>query len=224
MVLLQQYQRPRTPTLPFNGQDLPQEEVADLLKTGTDSAAASLKNASDAAASQQAASLSEKNAAQSEQNAATSEENAAISESNAYDHEIAAATAAIQTAMYLLAPMYLTESLGRAALVSAGAASGTTFMVQGDGSTVAAYEYRFVDTNTVSTLIASYAAATAVLVTEVEDTAANIASAASVLNTVNKFKGKKVWDLTNKRLLRASGTTPTSSWDLISGGTSVIPS
>lgn len=226
MILQQTRQTPRAKTLPFNGQDLPNKEIAELMKEAADSAAAaqtaersvtSSKNQVDQDAAQVA--LDKQATATSAQNAATSAQNASTSETNAYDHEIAAATAAIQTAMYLVAPMYLTEPLGRADAISRGA---PTFMVQGNGTTVAAYEYRVVDANTPATLIAQYAPSTS-LGTEVEDTAANIASATSAINTVNKFNGKKVWDTTNKRLMRSSGSAPTSPWNVMDGSGTITP-
>ncbi|CAN7267932.1 hypothetical protein [Caballeronia sp. LjRoot31] len=53
--------------------------------------------------------------------------------------------------------VYVSEPIGRAAV-----ADGQAFKVQGDGTTVAAYEYRRVNAATPSTLIASYPAAQAV--------------------------------------------------------------
>jgi hypothetical protein len=53
--------------------------------------------------------------------------------------------------------VYVSEPVGRAAV-----ADGQAFKVQGDGVSVAAYEYRRVNAGTVSTLIATYPAASAV--------------------------------------------------------------
>lgn len=55
-------------------------------------------------------------------------------------------------------------------------------------------------------------------------TAANIASATSSVNTSGKYVGLLVWDTTNKRLLRSSGTTATSEWAVVDGSAQVIPS
>lgn len=54
-------------------------------------------------------------------------------------------------------------------------------------------------------------------------TAANIASAAAVINTTGKYTGLMVWDTTNKRLLRASGGTAVAAWDVVDGSASVTP-
>lgn len=62
-----------------------------------------------------------------------------------------------------------------------------------------------------------------VLGTGIEATAAQIASAAATINTTAKYLGKKVWDTTNNRELRARGSSATSPWDLVSGGTTVTP-
>lgn len=55
------------------------------------------------------------------------------------------------------------------------------------------------------------------------DTAANIASAAAVLNSVGKSAGKQVWDTTNKRIMVASGSLPTSAWFVADGSSGVNP-
>lgn len=54
-------------------------------------------------------------------------------------------------------------------------------------------------------------------------TAANIASKASTVNTVNKYAGLFVWDSTNNRLMRANGATDVSVWWVVDGSTSVTP-
>ena len=56
-----------------------------------------------------------------------------------------------------------------------------------------------------------------------EDTAANIASVASAINTVGKYEGKQVWDVTSARMMRATGSTAASTWQSIGGGTTVTP-
>jgi uncharacterized membrane protein len=55
------------------------------------------------------------------------------------------------------------------------------------------------------------------------DTAANIASAAASINTVNKYAGRRVWDSTNNRELRASGSLATSVWHVVDGSVTVTP-
>lgn len=57
----------------------------------------------------------------------------------------------------------------------------------------------------------------------VEDTAANIASAASTINTLYKDKGKVVWDTTNRRAMRARGSLATDPWDVVDGSATVTP-
>lgn len=57
-----------------------------------------------------------------------------------------------------------------------------------------------------------------------EDTAANIADIAAAINTTGKYSGKYVWDTTNNRLMRASGTTAASAWYVVDGSASVTPS
>lgn len=54
--------------------------------------------------------------------------------------------------------------------------------------------------------------------------AANIASATSTINTVNKYAGLYIWDSTNNRLMRSSGSLATSAWYVVDGSTSVTPS
>ena len=54
-------------------------------------------------------------------------------------------------------------------------------------------------------------------------TAADIASAASAINTNLKYEGRLVWDSTNNRMLRASGRGTTSAWYIVDGSGSVTP-
>ncbi len=56
-----------------------------------------------------------------------------------------------------------------------------------------------------------------------EVTAANIAAIANAINTTDKRKGKIVWDTTNNRAMRASGTTAASPWHVIDGSATVTP-
>jgi hypothetical protein len=55
-------------------------------------------------------------------------------------------------------------------------------------------------------------------------TATQIASKTAAINTTEKYVGLMVWDTTNKRQLRASGSTDVAAWDVIDGSASVIPS
>ena len=54
-------------------------------------------------------------------------------------------------------------------------------------------------------------------------TAVDIASAAATINTINKYEGLIVWDTTNKRLLRASGSAAVSEWAVVDGSAQVTP-
>jgi hypothetical protein len=56
------------------------------------------------------------------------------------------------------------------------------------------------------------------------ETAADIADVASSINTVGKYEGLMVWDTTNKRQLRASGSLPADDWDVIDGSVQITPS
>ena len=55
-------------------------------------------------------------------------------------------------------------------------------------------------------------------------TAAAIADKPNAINTTGKYAGLMVWDITNKRLMRASGSTDISDWDCVAGTPSVTPS
>lgn len=57
-----------------------------------------------------------------------------------------------------------------------------------------------------------------------EETAANIADISASINTSGKYTAKLVWDTTNNRLMRASGTSAASAWYVVDGSTSVTPS
>jgi hypothetical protein len=56
-----------------------------------------------------------------------------------------------------------------------------------------------------------------------EYTAAQIANIAHAVNTTGKAKGVRVWDTTNNRELRASGSTAASAWYVLDGSASVTP-
>lgn len=55
------------------------------------------------------------------------------------------------------------------------------------------------------------------------DSAANIASAAAVVNTRNKLAGLMIRDTTNNRVMVASGSSATSPWYVADGSASVTP-
>jgi len=54
-------------------------------------------------------------------------------------------------------------------------------------------------------------------------TATDIASAAAAINTTGKYEGLMVWDTTNKRMLRSSGSAAVSEWAVVDGSAQVIP-
>jgi hypothetical protein len=54
-------------------------------------------------------------------------------------------------------------------------------------------------------------------------TAAQISDKTSTANTLNKYDGLFVWDITNHRLMRSSGSTDVSPWWVVDGSTSVTP-
>ena len=54
-------------------------------------------------------------------------------------------------------------------------------------------------------------------------TATNIATQAATINSEGKYTGLMVWDITNKRLLRASGGAAGAAWDVVDGSASVTP-
>lgn len=56
------------------------------------------------------------------------------------------------------------------------------------------------------------------------DTAANIASKTTAINTVGKYQGRSVFDTTNTRLMVANGPNNTDLWYRADGGLSVTPS
>lgn len=55
------------------------------------------------------------------------------------------------------------------------------------------------------------------------DTAANIADISADINTVGKYEGLLVWDTTNKRMLRSSGSDAGDDWDVVDGSAQVTP-
>lgn len=55
-------------------------------------------------------------------------------------------------------------------------------------------------------------------------TATDLASKTAPVNTIGKYAGLFVWDSTNNRLMRASGSTDVAVWWVVDGSTSVTPS
>lgn len=54
-------------------------------------------------------------------------------------------------------------------------------------------------------------------------TAADIAAVGATINTAGKFIGRLVWDSTNNRMLRASGTAAADPWYVVDGSATVTP-
>lgn len=54
-------------------------------------------------------------------------------------------------------------------------------------------------------------------------TAANIADITHAVNTTGKLTGLLVWDTTNNRMLRSSGTTAAAPWHVVDGSATVTP-
>ena len=54
-------------------------------------------------------------------------------------------------------------------------------------------------------------------------TAIQIADKTSTVNTVDKYDGLYIWDTTNHRLMRASGSLVTDVWWVVDGSVSVTP-
>ena len=61
------------------------------------------------------------------------------------------------------------------------------------------------------------------MLTTPTDTAANIASAVAAINTTGKYDGLFIWDTTNNRMLRSSGSLAVSPWYVVSGLVTVTP-
>ena len=55
------------------------------------------------------------------------------------------------------------------------------------------------------------------------DSAVNIASATSQINTRNKLTNTMIFDSTNNRVMIARGTLPTSPWYVVDGSATVTP-
>lgn len=53
--------------------------------------------------------------------------------------------------------------------------------------------------------------------------AADLANKASSINTLEKYAGKLVWDTTNSRMMRASGSIDVSTWVVVDGSVTVTP-
>lgn len=54
--------------------------------------------------------------------------------------------------------------------------------------------------------------------------ATDIAAVGATINTAGKFVGRLVWDSTNNRMLRASGTAAADPWHVVDGSATVTPS
>jgi hypothetical protein len=54
-------------------------------------------------------------------------------------------------------------------------------------------------------------------------TATDIAAVGAAINTAGKFVGRLVWDSTNNRMLRASGTAAADPWHVVDGSATVTP-
>lgn len=54
-------------------------------------------------------------------------------------------------------------------------------------------------------------------------TATDIAAVGASINTAGKFVGRLVWDSTNNRMLRASGTAAADPWHVVDGSATVTP-
>ena len=50
-----------------------------------------------------------------------------------------------------------------------------------------------------------------------------IADKTSATNTTDKYSGLFIWDTTNNRLMRSSGSTDIAPWYVVDGSTSVVP-
>lgn len=50
-----------------------------------------------------------------------------------------------------------------------------------------------------------------------------VADKTSTVNTVGKYDGLFIWDTTNNRLMRSSGSTDVSAWYVVDGSASVVP-
>jgi hypothetical protein len=57
----------------------------------------------------------------------------------------------------------------------------------------------------------------------IDDTAAHLADKTNAINTLDKFNGKMVWDLTNTRMMRAMGSGATDTWKTLDNGVTVTP-
>ena len=53
--------------------------------------------------------------------------------------------------------------------------------------------------------------------------AASIADKTASINATGKYAGLMAWDTTNNRMMRASGSSSTSTWYCVDGSVSVTP-
>lgn len=56
-----------------------------------------------------------------------------------------------------------------------------------------------------------------------EKSASALADAENQINAIGKYKGKIVWDVSNRRAMRARNSSPTSPWDDMTGEISIPP-
>ena len=61
------------------------------------------------------------------------------------------------------------------------------------------------------------------MINTAEDTALNIADATASVNISDKYAGQYIWDTTNNRLMRSSGSLATDDWWVVDGSVSVTP-
>ena len=54
-------------------------------------------------------------------------------------------------------------------------------------------------------------------------TATDIASVTAAINTTGKYEGLMVWDTTNKRMLRSSGSAAADEWAVVDGSAQITP-
>lgn len=71
--------------------------------------------------------------------------------------------------------------------------------------------------------MAAFAVAASALSMEREYAAADIADIGHAANTTGKLRGLIIWDTTNDRALRASGSLPADPWHVVDGSASITP-
>lgn len=143
---------------------------------------------------------------------------AAVTVSAASAATSATAAASARDAALIQAGVYVDEPTGRAAV-----ADGQAFKVQGDGVNVAAYEYRRVNANTASTLLASYPASgsldsarvsTGELLASLTMQGAAINGAANVVDSAGRYVGFSISAASSGFSSWVTGVAPLSADDL----------